>query len=72
MSLSPDDLSALRNRLLAFCYQLLASPFEAEDAVQDTMERAWRARKYRLTQGKTPAASWLVSREAGSGSSLSN
>jgi RNA polymerase sigma-70 factor (ECF subfamily) len=41
VSLSPDDLSAFRNRLLAFCYQLLASPFEAEDEVQDTMERAW-------------------------------
>jgi RNA polymerase sigma-70 factor (ECF subfamily) len=44
VSLTPDDLSAFRGRLLAFCYQLLGSPFEAEDAVQDAMERAWRAR----------------------------
>jgi RNA polymerase sigma-70 factor (ECF subfamily) len=40
-----DDLAALRGRLLAFCYQLLGSPFDAEDVVQDTMERAWRARE---------------------------
>jgi RNA polymerase sigma-70 factor (ECF subfamily) len=40
-----EDLAALRGGLLAFCYQLLGSPFDAEDVVQDTMERAWRARE---------------------------
>ncbi len=35
----------MRGGLLAFCYQLLGSPFDAEDVVQDTMERAWRARE---------------------------
>jgi DNA-directed RNA polymerase specialized sigma24 family protein len=34
-----DDL-ALRGGLLAFIYQLLWSPFAAEDVVQGTMERA--------------------------------
>ena len=45
VTVSADDLAALRGGLLAFCYQLLGSPFDAEDAVQDTMERAWRARE---------------------------
>ena len=42
--MTSDDLAGLRKGLLAFCYQMLGSPFDAEDAVQDVMERAWRAR----------------------------
>jgi RNA polymerase sigma-70 factor, ECF subfamily len=45
VSVTADDLAVLRGGLLAFSYQLLGSPFDAEDAVQDTMERAWRARE---------------------------
>ena len=37
-----DDLAPLRRGLVAFCYQMLGSPFDAEDAVQEVMERAWR------------------------------
>lgn len=33
-----------RRDLWAFCYQMLGSPFDADDAVQDVSERAWRAR----------------------------
>lgn len=40
-----DELEALRGGLLVFCYQLLGSPFDAEDAVQDSLERAWRSRE---------------------------
>ena len=39
-----EELGGLRRPLTAFCYQLLGSPFEAEDATQDALERAWRAR----------------------------
>jgi RNA polymerase sigma-70 factor, ECF subfamily len=35
-------LEAHRPALRGYCYRMLASPFEAEDAVQDTFMRAWR------------------------------
>src|SRR4051812_13363748 len=44
-SVSAELLGPMRPRLLSFCYQMLGSPFEAEDAVQDVMERAWRGRE---------------------------
>jgi RNA polymerase sigma-70 factor (ECF subfamily) len=43
-ALTVQDLEVLRRRLLGFCYQMLGSPFDAEDAVQDVMARAWSAR----------------------------
>lgn len=39
-----DELAGLRRGLVVFCYQLLGSPFDAEDAAQDALERIWRAR----------------------------
>ncbi|MFH8252821.1 RNA polymerase subunit sigma-70 [Microbacterium sp. B2969] len=38
------DLIGIRRGLLSYCYQLLGSPFDAEDAVQDALERIWRSR----------------------------
>ena len=38
-----QDLERLRPALTGYCYRMLGSGFEAEDATQETMIRAWRA-----------------------------
>jgi RNA polymerase sigma-70 factor (ECF subfamily) len=52
-----DELERHRPELTAYCYRMLASPFEAEDAVQETMVRAWRASG--RFEGRASVRSWL-------------
>ena len=46
-----------RVELTGYCYRMLGSSFEAEDAVQDTMVRAWR--NYEKFEGRSSLRSWL-------------
>ncbi|MEO6125031.1 MAG: sigma-70 family RNA polymerase sigma factor [Ilumatobacteraceae bacterium] len=53
------DFEAYRRELTGYCYRMLGSGFEAEDAVQETMIRAWR--KVDQLQGQSALRSWMYS-----------
>src|SRR5690349_6691097 len=50
-------LEAHRTELTAYCYRILGSAFEAEDAVQETFVRAWR--NLDRFEGRSSFRSWL-------------
>ena len=46
-----------RRELTGYCYRMLGSPSEADDAVQDTLLKAWRS--YDRFEGRSSLRSWL-------------
>jgi len=51
------ELEQHRSELTAYCYRMLGTPFDAEDAVQDAFVRAWRSRD--RFEGRAAMRSWL-------------
>jgi len=52
-----EDLEQYRRPLTGYCYRMLGSAFEADDAVQETMVRAWKNAD--TFEGRSAVRSWL-------------
>ena len=52
-----EDLEQYRRELTGYCYRMLGSVFEADDAVQETMVRAWK--KSDTFEGRSSVRSWV-------------
>ncbi|HUD37061.1 MAG TPA: sigma-70 family RNA polymerase sigma factor [Streptosporangiaceae bacterium] len=55
--LDRPEYERLTRELTGYCYRMLGSPFDAEDAVQDTMMRAWR--EHGRFEGRSSLRTWL-------------
>jgi RNA polymerase sigma-70 factor, ECF subfamily len=51
------EYERLTRELTGYCYRMLGSPFDAEDAMQDTMVRAWR--EFGNFEGRSSLRTWL-------------
>ena len=56
-AIAPEDLEAHRRELTGYCYRMLGSGSEAEDAVQETLLKAWRSAD--SFEGRSSLRSWL-------------
>jgi RNA polymerase sigma-70 factor, ECF subfamily len=52
-----DEIETYRKELAGYCYRMLGSAFEADDAVQETMVKAWKAAD--SFEGRSSLRSWL-------------
>jgi RNA polymerase sigma-70 factor (ECF subfamily) len=57
VDLSAAELEKYRRELTAYCYRMLGAGSEAEDAVQETLLRAWR--KADGFEGRSSVRTWL-------------
>src|ERR1700744_6698764 len=57
VDVSPEVIEQYRRELTGDCYRMLGSGFEADDAVQETILRAWRAADG--FEGRSSVRSWL-------------
>ncbi|HLI43918.1 MAG TPA: sigma-70 family RNA polymerase sigma factor [Acidimicrobiales bacterium] len=56
-SVAEIEIEPFRRELTGYCYRMLGSGLEAEDAVQETMVRAWRSAG--SFEGRSSVRSWL-------------
>jgi len=56
-ALSLDELELHRRELTGYCYRMLGSTFEADDAVQETIVRAWKSAD--RFEGRASVRSWV-------------
>jgi RNA polymerase sigma-70 factor, ECF subfamily len=55
--LGREDYERVQRELTGYCYRMLGSLFDAEDAVQETMIRAWRG--IERFEGRSAVRTWL-------------